>query len=408
MPKSSPPLSSVLPPLVFGTATFNSQYNKDPFELPTTKLVEKALCMGIRAFDTSPYYGPAEELLGIGLDRDFVRANFPRSEYYLLTKVGRISSHQFDYSASWVRQSVERSCARLRTTYLDVVYCHDVEFVSPTEVLEAVTELRRLRDTTGAVRYVGICGYPLDTLCALSEMILRETGEPLDVVQSYANYTLQNRTLLTRALPRFRAAGVDVVPNASMLGMGLLRREGVPLGGQGDWHPAPVELRKAVRAASDYCDTRGDKIEKVAIRFAVDNWLRDGAPVGSKGDPASGIPWRREDKDAVGAERLGVSVMGVSTVFELDETVAVWRSILAARAGPQKLKREPGRQEEEYEWSVIRSQQVKESVREIAVMLGDWLDYAWESPPADFVNQRRLDEKKGEAATDTVSAVVTS
>ena len=64
MPRTEPPLSSVLPTLIFGTSTFNYQYNTDPFKLPTTALVHRALSIGVRAFDTSPYYGPAEEILG--------------------------------------------------------------------------------------------------------------------------------------------------------------------------------------------------------------------------------------------------------------------------------------------------------------------------------------------------------
>jgi len=64
MPPTHPRLSSVLPPLIFGTATFNYQYNTDPYKLPTTALVHKALSLGVRAFDTSPYYGPSEEILG--------------------------------------------------------------------------------------------------------------------------------------------------------------------------------------------------------------------------------------------------------------------------------------------------------------------------------------------------------
>jgi len=64
MPSTQPPLSTLLPPLICGTATFNNQYNPDAFKLPTTEIVHKALSLGVRAFDTSPYYGPAEELLG--------------------------------------------------------------------------------------------------------------------------------------------------------------------------------------------------------------------------------------------------------------------------------------------------------------------------------------------------------
>ena len=174
------PLSSILPPLVFGTATFNLQYNYDPFKLDTTGLVTSALTHGIRAFDTSPYYGPSEQLLGDALSTPFVRATFPRDSYMLLTKCGRISAHEFDYSAQWVRQSVHESMRRLHTEYLDLVYCHDVEFVSPEEVLEAVRELRRLRDE-GKIRYVGISGYPVGVLGDMAELVLRETGEPLSL-----------------------------------------------------------------------------------------------------------------------------------------------------------------------------------------------------------------------------------
>jgi aryl-alcohol dehydrogenase-like predicted oxidoreductase len=183
--------------------------------MPTTEIVHHALRSGIHAFDTSPYYGPAEELLGAALNTAYVQQNIPRETYYILTKVGRIAASSFDYSAKWVRYSVGRSLQRLHTKYLDVVYCHDVEFVSPDEVLEAVKELRRIRDEEDSIRYVGISGYPLDVLCSLAERILRETGEPIDMVMSYSHYTLQNTRLLTQALPRLKEAGVDVVPKGS-------------------------------------------------------------------------------------------------------------------------------------------------------------------------------------------------
>ena len=389
MPQSSPPLSSVLPPLICGTATFNNQYNTDPYALPTTGIVHKSLSLGIRAFDTSPYYGPSEELLGQALDTPFVRENFPRHDYFLLTKVGRISSSEFDYSANWVRQSVQRSLQRLKTDYLDVVYCHDVEFVSAAEVLTAVIELRKVRDETGFIKYVGISGYPVTTLCELAEMVLEKTGEPLDAVMSYANFTLQNTRLSSTALPRLRRAGVDVVPNASVLGMGLLRRSGVPIGGQGDFHPAPNDLRSAIKAASDWCDSRGDRIEKVAIRFALEGWMREGAEVGSRGDPASGIPWKRESIDQVGGNELGVSVMGVSNIEELEETMHVWRSIIDGLEGGEQTAIDSGRGRNDRIWSLNRQQQVQELARGIREKLGPWVDYAWPSPERGYVNQRK-------------------
>lgn len=406
MGRPSVPLSADLPPLIFGTSTFNSQYNPDPYALPTTELVHHALSAGIRAFDTSPYYGPAEDLLGRALATDFVRDNFPRYTYRLLTKVGRIAASSFDYSPSWVRYSVRRSLKRLHTPYLDVVYCHDVEFVTPQEVLEAVRELRRIRDTEGTIRYVGISGYPVDVLCSLAEMVLRETGEPLDVVMSYANFTLQNTRLLTEGLPRLLAAGVDVVPNASPLGMGLLRRKGVPIGGMGNWHPAPDGLRNAIQVASKWVDEQDEKLEVVAIRFALETWLREGASAGALGPPLA----RSADADAgylsvahLGTgNRLGVSVMGVSNLDELNEILRVWRSIIdgleaaddeknldqsqATSRPPAVLTPTEGLITDR-EWSRARRKRIQDLAQGIRSILGpEWVDYAWPSPGLDFVN----------------------
>ena len=392
MPPTSPPLSTLLPPLVLGTATFNSQYNPDPYAMPTTGIVHRALEVGVRAFDTSPYYGPAEKLLGQALQLPFVQNNFPRRDYFLVTKVGRVSGSEFDYSAEWVQYSVRRSLKRLHTDYLDVVYCHDVEFVSPEEVLTAIKELRRIRDEEGLIKYVGISGYPVKVLCELSEMILRETGEPLDAVMSYANFTLQNTKLASEGIPRLQAAGVDVVPNASPLGMGLLRREGVPIGSQGDFHPAENGLRTAVRAASDWTDAQGDKLEKVAIRYALENWMRQGSTLGSRGDPASGIPWRRETIEEVGGKKLGVSVMGVSKISELDETMRVWRSILDGLEDGHETAAQSGRGVNAHNWSLNRQKEVQQLAEGIKTVIGEWLDHTWDSPDAGFVNARKKQE----------------
>ncbi|KAG5301741.1 L-galactose dehydrogenase [Histoplasma ohiense] len=427
MGQPSVPLSADLPPLIFGTATFNSQYNADPYALATTAIVHRALSAGIRAFDTSPYYGPAEELLGRALSASFVRSNFPRCTYRLLTKVGRIAAQSFNYSPAWIRKSIKRSLSRLDTSYLDVVYCHDVEFVSPAEVLGAVVELRRIRDAEGSIRYIGISGYPVDVLCSLAEMVLEETGEPLDAVMSYANFTLQNTKLAVEGLSRLVAAGVDVVPNASPLGMGLLRRKGVPIGSMGDFHPAPDGLRNAILAASEWVAHQGEKIEVVAIRYALESWLREGSPVGVLGPPLARFP----DADPVFipavthgvGRRLGVSVMGVSNIDELDETLRVWRSIIdgledkgdkddalpseeveyfskgtmvatgasspssstAASKTPSALT--PSGDIADRKWSRDRRQRILKLAEGIREILGpDWVNYTWESPEKGFVN----------------------
>jgi D-arabinose 1-dehydrogenase len=364
MPPTQPPLSTTLPPLICGTATFNNLYNPDISKLPTNAIVQRAFELGVRAFDTSPYYGPSEELLGKALSTPHVLANYPRSSYHLVTKVGRIADAEFDYSPEWVRYSIKRSLQRLHTDYLDVVYCHDVEFVSREEVLEAVKELRKIRDTEGTIKYVGISGYPVPLLCDLAELVLKETGEPLDCVMSYANYTLQNTTLKSVGLERLKAAGVSSVPNASVLGMGLMRSAGVPVGGKGDFHPAPRELRQKCMDAATYIESTGERLEVASIRWGLESWAREGATVGGVGG-------------------IGISVMGVSNLAELEETVRVWYSVLDGlpMAGREVTA-------EKREWSLARRKEIEDKANAVWKILGEWKDYAWPSPEVGYVNVR--------------------
>ena len=362
MPPTQPPLSTILHPLVCGTATFNNQYNPSVSLLPTNAIIARALSLGVRAFDTSPYYGPAEVLLGAALNQSSVLSAYPRSSYLLITKVGRIGIAEFDYSSEWVRYSVQRSLERLKTEWLDVVYCHDVEFVTPHEVLGAVRELRRIRDEEGTLRYVGISGYPVPLLCDIAELVLKETGEPLDAVMSYANFTLQNTTLATSGLERLRKAKVSVVPNASVLGMGLLRSQGVPVGGKGDFHPAPNELRSVVAQAATWVKEQGERLEVVAIRWALENWAQVGAISGGK-------------------DGIGVSVMGVSNLEELEETMRVWGSVLD---GIELAGREVGVGNRNS--SMKRRKEVQHMAGRVVDILGKWKDFAWPSPDENYVN----------------------
>ncbi|KAF8451321.1 NADP-dependent oxidoreductase domain-containing protein [Terfezia claveryi] len=355
MPSPRPPITKRIPPLALGTATFNNQYNSSPETLPTLAIVQHALHSGLLAFDTSPYYGPAETLLGSALTHPSTLTHFPRPSYFLTTKVGRISSSNFDYTPSWVRQSIHRSISRLHGPsaddgYLDLVLCHDVEFVTPAEVLTAVRTLRELREE-GKIKYVGISGYPVGQLATLAEMVLEETGEPLDAVMSYANFTVQNKTLLMIPLARIRAAGVGVVLNASPLGMGLLRKGGVPVGSMGDWHPAPAGLRAICATIAEEVEALGENLATVAIRYAYEGWMQ-----------VAGM-W--------GGKMKGVSVCGVSSLEELQDMLEVWKSILGAEEG-----REEDAQKREMNRGLVEA---------LRVRLGKWIDYAWESPGEGFV-----------------------
>ncbi|KAK4145661.1 Aldo/keto reductase family-domain-containing protein [Dichotomopilus funicola] len=436
-----PPLHTVLPPLVFGTATFNTQYVADPHSMPYRDIVARALALGVNAFDTSPYYGPSEILLGTALDA-LVRppppaVPIPRSSFFLVTKAGRIGITEFDYSPAWVRYSVLRSLRRLHTSYLDLVYLHDVEFVTPTEVVAAVRELRRLRDEEdGIVRYVGISGFPVDVLCQLAELVLAETGEPVDAVMSYGHFTVQNRVLglpwaeaapgsdetLQRAdsagtdttaapLARFKAAGVDVVLNASMLGMGLLTSEGIPTDDEptpsnsgpdsrpssplSSWHPSPPELRVTCRRLADIAATAGERLESVSMRWSMAEWARIAAAAGLGVDYVT---------PGAGPGRLGVTVCGVKTIGELEDTVAEWRGVLATLGQQLAGGQVSVAEEKEEPYGAARQEKILNLVRnELWPELRSWLDYAWDSPGPGFVNTK-AEEDRGVVPDDGIIA----
>ncbi|KAK8062078.1 hypothetical protein PG997_014175 [Apiospora hydei] len=319
------PLHEVLPPLLLGTATFNYQYVSNPLNpeiLPALSIVTRTLELGISAFDTSPYYGPSEQILGAALSHPSNAAKYPRSSYFLVTKAGRIGPSEFDYSPG----------------------------VDPVLVLGAVRELRRLRDEEGVIRYVGISGYPVTTLCDLAALVRSETGEPLDAVLSYGHFTIQNTTLSTSAVQRFEQAGVDVVLNASMLGMGLLTTRGADAGPMASWHPSPEGLRKAVRSLVGLAQAKGEKLEVVAIRWAMDNWAREGA---SKG---------------------GSVIEGYNPAAD------------ASATDNKELA-------QAHDWSLERRDKIQKLVERMWEALGaEWKDYSWSSPDPGFVNTRKKEE----------------
>src|SRR5580704_12657886 len=104
--------------------------------------VHVALDLGMNFIDTSPFYGRgmSECLLGVAL-RDL-----PRSRYYLGTKLGRYDLAHFDFSARRVIESVDVSLHRLGVEYLDIILCHDIEFVDMNQIVdETLPALRKIQ-----------------------------------------------------------------------------------------------------------------------------------------------------------------------------------------------------------------------------------------------------------------------
>lgn len=216
------------------------------------RAVHAALDLGINFFDTAPLYGKtrSETVLGQALK------SIPRDRYYLSTKVGRYDTAEFDFSASRVTASVDESLNRLGVEHIDVLHCHDIEFVDLNQVIEeALPALRKVQEQ-GKVRFLSVSGFPLN----IFPSVLDRTE--LDVVLSYCHYSLNN-TSLSSLLPYLQEKGVGVI-SAAPLSMGLLTEAGPP-----PWHPAPECLKSACAEAARGCRALGISIADLALRYSL-------------------------------------------------------------------------------------------------------------------------------------------
>src|SRR5271154_7526208 len=105
--------------------------------------VQAALDLGMNFIDTSPFYGRgmSECLLGVAL------RGVPRDSYLLGTKLGRYDLAHFDFSARRVVESVDVSLHRLGVDHLDIMLCHDIEFVDMSQIInETLPALRKIQD----------------------------------------------------------------------------------------------------------------------------------------------------------------------------------------------------------------------------------------------------------------------
>lgn len=294
-----------LPPVFIGGAVFNTQYSSDPHSLPAREILQVAFDKGLNALDTSPYYGPSELIIGKALKE----ITHPRENYYICTKAGRIKLDEFDYSRSHVRKSVERSLTRLDTSYLDLVYMHDIEFIEDEdEIYGALKELRLLKQE-GKIRNFGISGYPVKFLykIALGAKNDPEIG-PVDAILSYSHGCIQNTKLFDYYDKFINECGIQKIMNGSILSMSLLRS-----GPTHDFHPAPKALKDAMFEISQkLLDEDQVEMAELATRFAVREWLFNTIT-------------QNNPKDLVPNKNVGI-ILGVSTVDELEVAIDnYWR-----------------------------------------------------------------------------------
>lgn len=160
----------------------------------------RALDRGITFFDTSSAYGDghSEELIGQAFEDR-------RASVVIATKAGYDSWDRApDFSPSAIVASAERSLARLRTDYIDLLQLHNapIETVRTEGLLEALAGL----EATGKIRAWGFSAKsPAEAIAAVSE---------LDAPVVQANFNMMD----------VRAVESGLIEAAERCGAGLIGR----------------------------------------------------------------------------------------------------------------------------------------------------------------------------------------
>jgi aryl-alcohol dehydrogenase-like predicted oxidoreductase len=149
------------------------------------------------------------------------------------------------------------SLQRLGVEHLDIILCHDIEFVELSQIVEETLPALRKIQAAGKVRFIGISGYPMKAF----NHVLERTD--LDCVLSYNQYTLQNTRFADELLPTLQARGIGAL-NAGPFSARLLTNAPLP-----QWLKEPAEVKEAARRAAAHCAGKGVDIAKLALQFSL-------------------------------------------------------------------------------------------------------------------------------------------
>lgn len=270
--------SITLTELGFGAAGFGNLYHETTDE-ESRAAIDAAWESGIRYFDTAPHYGLglSERRLGEAL------AGYPRSEYVVSTKVGRLLvpnenpvgrddqgfavpddlRREWDVSRGGILRSVEESLHRLGLDSVDILYVHDPDLAAPgagAEAVETLVELRR----DGVVKAIGV-----GTNSAEEAQKLLETTE-IDLAMLAGRYTLLEQDALDSAMAAADRLGKSIVA-VGVFNSGILARPRPGADATYNYSAAPTDLVQKANAIADICSSHGVTLPEAAIAFALDH-----------------------------------------------------------------------------------------------------------------------------------------
>lgn len=272
--------------LGMGSAPVGNLYHAVSDEAARETL-DSAIELGIRYFDTAPYYGfgLSERRLG-----DALRG---RKDIILSTKVGRIlepapaadwsvERHgfvspmpfepRFDYSYDAILRSHEQSLQRLGLAKVDILLIHDIgrgthgerhaaTFAQLTDG-RGLEALRRLRDE-GLVSAIGVGVNEIQICLDLLERI------DLDVLLVAGRYTLLEQGAIDELLPRCVAENVSMVIGGPFNSGILATGSSTAATPRYNYDAAPAAVRERVHRLEAVCGKYQVALPAAALQFPL-------------------------------------------------------------------------------------------------------------------------------------------
>ena len=275
-----------LPILGFGGAQLSSEIHPIG-DLQAQETLDEAWKIGIRYFDTSPWYGLGLSEHRIGY---FLRQQ-SSDEFLLSTKIGRVLTanvdakesqkppffqaglpfaHRYDYSHDGVMRSFEDSTQRLGLNQLDFLLIHDLDYVFNETEAEVNARLKELESGWKALEQLKSSGQIRGIGAGINEekiMLRLLDGFDLDFFLVAGPYTLLDQKTLEYQFPRFEQRNVGVIIGSPFAG-GILAAASTN-GGSYRGQSAPPEVKDRIRAIDRVCTRNKVSIKAAALQFPL-------------------------------------------------------------------------------------------------------------------------------------------
>ena len=247
----------------YGCATLAELYNTfESNEYLDT--LEFSFKKGINYYDVAPFYGGeiAEKRLG-----EFINKINDRENIFIATKIGRYTNKNslsgaggfFDFTPDKIEESIKNSLKNLNISYIDLIQCHDIEYVELNKIIDILPILQHYK-SIGIIKSIGINSYPIEPL----KNIIENTNIKIDSVGTYAHNTIINNSIIEN-IDYFKSKNIEII-NSSPLAMGLLTEQGPP-----SWHPASNLMLNTVSKLKDYCFNNKENISDLSMRYSLSN-----------------------------------------------------------------------------------------------------------------------------------------